>query len=201
MHDVFIFQEGSSKLAGSPNLMVGKPSTPTSSPNSTHQSPDMSQIFPESTLRPPTHGFSITNAVLPVLYCGKHLWHVATCFDQETPTCYSYITYVTYVIRMYVFLQILHLSSPHPALHITHEDGGMTVVLLHQLIPCRLHGLKGLVPWCWYVSSKQNCEEKGGIQVDSMQLLLRFNAKKMRSKVQSSAEYVWNKKLRGLSTF
>lgn len=185
------FQEGSSKLAGSPNLMVGKPSTPTSSPNSTNQSPDMSQIFPESTLRTPTHGFSITNAVLQMLYGGKHLWHVATCFDKKPQL---------------VTLHMSHMSSfasfiSQPALHIAHEDGGMTVVLLHQLIPCRFHGLKRLVPWCWYVSSKRNCEKKVEFKLTPCNSCHVSMPKKGVPKLKFLQNMFGTKKLRGLSTF
>ena len=135
MHDVLEFQEGSSKLAGSPNLMVGKPSTPISSPNSTDQSPDMSQSFPESTLRTPTHGFSITNAVLQMLYCGKHLWHVATCFDKKPQLVTLHMSHMSYVLCLPP-----HIASfiPQPALHIAHEDGGMTVVLPSSACPMQV---------------------------------------------------------------
>ena len=137
---------GSSKLAGSPNLMVGKPSTPTSSPKWCVRLQTCQWIFGESTLRPPTHGFSITNAVLPMLYCGKHLWHVATCFDKKPQLITLHMSRMSYVLGLPPNIAPFIISSPQPALHIAHEDGGMTVVLLHQLIPCRFHGLQRLVP-------------------------------------------------------
>lgn len=188
------FQEWSSKLAGSPNLMVGKPSTPTSSPNSTDQSPDMSLIFPESTLRTPTHGFSITNAVLQMLYGGKHLWHVATCFDKKPQL---------------VTLHMSHMSSSkycifHPPTRAPHRPRGwrhdrriassaypMQVswpkkacsMVLVRLIQAKLWGKRWNSSWLHATLVTFQCQKKGVPKFKFLQNMFG------------------TKKLRGLSTF
>lgn len=104
---VYFFREGSSKLAGSPNLMVGKPSTPTSSPNSTDQSERHVTDFPGINAEDPNTWLFHPQCSPPNALLRETFVTCCDMFWQETST--SYITYVTYV-----FLQILHLSSPNP---------------------------------------------------------------------------------------
>ena len=171
MHDVFIFRKGPPSWQGHQTWWLGSLPLPRHRLTPQISQKDMSQIFPESTLRTPTHGFSITNAVLQMLYCGKHLRHVATCFDKKPQL---------------VTLHMSHMSSSkycifHPPTRAPHRPRGwrhdrriassaypMQVswpkeacsMVLVRLIQAKLWGKRWNSSWLHATLATFQCQEK-----------------------------------------